>query len=204
MILKLETLNNKYGLNITGVIHVGAHYGEEHQTYKKLGINDITYFEPIPKTYKVLEERVKDATLYNFGLGDEEKEVEMFVEDLDKYGCSSILEPTSNYKGYATFTVQKNIKIKKLDSFNLNNANFLNIDVQGYELNVLKGGKDTLNHIDYVLCEVHRITPNKKLDYIGAPLIDDITKFLSHYGFELKDVNWAGVSWGDAFYIKKK
>lgn len=204
MLLNLENLYNKYNLKINGVIHVGAHYGEEHKTYKKLNIQNITYFEAVPKTFKVLEEKIKDAKLYNIGLGDEEKIVEMFVEDLDKYGCSSILEPSSNYNGYATFTKINNIQIKQLDSFNISDSNFLNIDVQGYELNVLKGSVKTLEDIDYIMCEVHRIDKRKKLDYNNAPLIDEISEFLKPYGFVLKETSWDGVSWGDAFYVKEK
>ena len=38
MLLNFNELVKKYNMNIKGVIHIGAHYGQEHQLYKE---NDI-------------------------------------------------------------------------------------------------------------------------------------------------------------------
>lgn len=203
MILNLTELKNKYSMDVTGVIHIGAHFGEEHETYKSLGINNIVYFEPVKKTFNVLSERVKDATLFNYALGNENKMIEMYVEEEDKYGCSSILQPSSNYDS-VSFNDNELVEMKRLDEFKFTGYNFLNIDVQGYEYEVLKGSTETLENIDYILCEVNRDTPEKKLDYIGAVTIDEITNLLKPYGFNLVEVNWAGVSWGDGFFVKQK
>ena len=164
MILNLTELKNKYSMGVTGVIHIGAHFGEEHETYKSLGINNIVYFEPVKKTFNVLSERVKDATLFNYALGNENKMIEMYVEEEDKYGCSSILQPSSNYDS-VSFNDNELVEMKRLDEFKFTGYNFLNIDVQGYEYEVLKGSTETLENIDYILCEVNRDTPEKKLDY---------------------------------------
>jgi FkbM family methyltransferase len=203
MLIDLKHVQKKYNLNINGVIHVGAHFGEEHETYLDMGIDKIVYFEPVNKTFKVLEERIKDFPLFNCALGSTEMTTTMFIEDEDKFGCSSILEPSDNYIGHALFSEKQIVQIKTLDSFEFSDFNFLNIDVQGYELEVLKGSKETLNNIDYIMCEVHRNVKEKNLDYINSPLIEDINNFLSDFGFVLCEQNWAGISWGDAFYIKK-
>jgi len=42
MLLNLQELKNKYNMEITGVIHIGAHFGEEHPTYKSLGLKNQT------------------------------------------------------------------------------------------------------------------------------------------------------------------
>ena len=78
MILNLQDLVNKYSLKINGVIHIGAHFGEEHITYKNLNINTINYFEPVKKTFNILQERVLDANLFNYALGNENKEIDMY------------------------------------------------------------------------------------------------------------------------------
>ena len=44
MILDLPKLKTKYDLQISGVIHVGAHYGEEYEYYKKLGATNQLFF----------------------------------------------------------------------------------------------------------------------------------------------------------------
>lgn len=203
MILNLTELKNKYSMSITGVIHIGAHFGEEHNTYKSLGIDDIVYFEPVKKTFNVLSEKINDAKLYNYALGNENKMIEMFIEEADTYGCSSILKPSSNYNS-VTFSPNELVEMKRLDDFNFSSYNFLNIDVQGYEYEVLKGSEETLKHVDYILCEVNRNIPEKKMDYIGATTIDEIINLLKPYGFILTEVNWAGGSWGDGFFIKQK
>jgi FkbM family methyltransferase len=201
MILNLTKLKDKYNLNISGIIHIGAHFGEEHKIYKNLGVKDIVYFEPVKKTFKVLEERIKDATLYNYALGNENKLIEMFIEEADAYGCSSILKPSSNYDN-VLFSPNELVEMKRLDDFNFQNYNFLNIDVQGYEYEVLKGSEQTLNNIDYIMCEINREVPEKKLDYIGTKTIDKIIEFLKPYGFKLVETNWDGISWGDGFFKK--
>ena len=202
MLLDLINLRDKYSMEITGVIHIGAHFGEEHPTYKSLGINDIVYFEPVKKTFDVLNERVKDSKLYNYALGNENKMVEMFIEEADSYGCSSILKPSSNYDN-VKFSPNEIVEMKRLDDFNFTGFNCLNIDVQGYEYEVLKGSEKTLEHVDYIICEINREINEKKLDYIGSTTIEKIIEFLSPYGFELVESNWGGISWGDGFFIKK-
>ena len=135
MILNLSELKNKYAMQINGVIHIGAHFGEEHQTYKTLGIDNIVYFEPVKKTFNILSERVKDATLYNYALGNENKMIEMFIEEADAYGCSSILKPSSNYSNVA-FSPNELVEMKRLDDFNFTGYNFLNIDVHFENLRI--------------------------------------------------------------------
>jgi FkbM family methyltransferase len=202
MILDLIHINKKYNLKINGVIHVGAHHGQEHNIYKQLNINNIVYFEPVKKTFDTLKDKVSDALLYNVALGNDNKDIEMFVEDADAYGCSSILQPSSNYNGIS-FSNKEIVEMRTLDSFNFTNFNFLNIDVQGYEMEVLKGAEKTLNCIDYIMCEINKNTTQKPMDYIGAQSVEIVINFLKKYNFELVEENWAGISWGDGFFIKK-
>jgi FkbM family methyltransferase len=205
MILNLNELYRKYNMNITGVIHVGAHFGEEHNIYKSLDINNIIYFEPVKKTFNKLKEKIGDnAILFNHALGNENKEVEMYVEEADTYGCSSVLKPSDNYKN-VKFNYGEIVKMKRLDDieFDFSDYNFMNIDVQGYELEVLKGSVETLKHIDYIMCEINKFTLEKPLEYINCVEISDLVEFLSSIGFKLVEENWMGISWGDGFFIKK-
>jgi FkbM family methyltransferase len=201
MILDLIQISKKYNLKINGVIHIGAHHGEEHNLYKQLNINNIVYFEPVKKTFDVLKNKITDAVLYNMALGNDNKNIEMFVEDEDVYGCSSILQPSSNYNGIA-FSNKEIVEMRTLDSFNFETFNFLNIDVQGYEMEVLKGAEKTLYSVDCIICEINRNTKQKSMDYIGAQPVENIIEYLQNYGFKLVEENWAGVSWGDGFFVK--
>ena len=74
----------------------------------------------------------------------------------------------------------------------------INIDVQGYELEVFKGGSDFLNHIDYIISEV-----NREELYKGCAMINEVDEYLSNYNFKRVKTCWDGGTWGDALYIKK-
>ena len=204
MILNLSELYVKYNMKIDGIIHIGAHFGEEQNAYKSLGISKISYFEPVGKTFKKLKERVgNDANLFNFALGNENKKIEMYVEEADAYGCSSVLKPSDNYKN-VKFNYGEIVQMKRLDDveFDFGDYNFMNIDVQGYELEVLKGSVETLRHVDYIMCEINRFTLEKPLEYINCVQISELSEFLSLFGFQLVESNWAGISWGDGLFIK--
>jgi len=96
-------------MKINGVLHIGAHYGEEHSLYKMNNINKIVYFEPLKSNFEVLKSNVvDDSILYNIALGQEEKEIEMFVETANNGQSSSILEPVLHLNQYPH--INKNLR----------------------------------------------------------------------------------------------
>lgn len=201
MLLNLEGLIEKYGLKINGVIHIGGHYGEEDSIYNKIGIQKKIYVEPLKDNFRVLSERVsKNSILHNIALGSEEKEIEMYVETANNGQSSSILKPALHLQQYPSivFNNREVVKMKKLDSLNISNEyNFINIDVQGYELEVFKGGVETLKNIDFIMSEI-----NRDEVYENCARIEQLVKFLEPYGFKLVEEFWAGGTWGDGFFIK--
>jgi hypothetical protein len=74
----------------------------------------------------------------------------------------------------------------------------INIDVQGYELEVFKGAEKTLEHIDYIISEINRDDV-----YKNCAKINELQFFLSRFGFKLVEENWLGGIWGDGFFIKQ-
>ena len=67
------------------------------------------------------------------------------------------------------------------------------------ELEVFKGAEKLLNNIDYIMSEI-----NRDEVYEGCAKIDELKEFLSPYGFELVEEDWAGRTWGDGLFVKKK
>jgi len=205
MIIDLRKLNTKYNLNINGVIHIGAHYGEENNVYNELNIKEIIYVEPIKTTFDILIEKTKgndNIKYFNTALGNFTGETEM-ISSSNSNTSASVLEPKNHL--YLSPKVKFGSKIKvnidMLDNlpFDRSKYNMINIDVQGYELEVFKGGKDTLNGIDYIMAEINRDEVYKDCTHIN-----ELIEFLKPYGFELVETNWAGREWGDGFFIKKK
>ena len=204
MLLNLEQLHKKYNLKINGVIHIGAHHGQEHFTYKNLGINNLIYFEPIEKNFNVLKNSVdSNCVLYRLALGNDNKKVKMYVESQNRGMSSSILEPNIHVTQYPhiLFNEEEEVDMMKLDDVNFDKTkyNMINIDVQGYELEVFKGGSNTLENIDIIISEI-----NKEHLYKNGALVNELIDFLSVYGFRLVEETWAGGNWGDGLFLKIK
>lgn len=205
MIVGFEDYKNNYQFNVRGVIHVGAHTGQEYQDYiNNFGQIDTHWFEPIPEVFEVLSQNLSDKSnvhLYNFALGENEQDSEIYVDKGNDGQSSSILKPKEHLDQFPhiIFDVKNKVKIniKKLDDINIGESNVLVLDTQGYELSVLKGARQTLNKIDYVFTEFNTVEM-----YEGCPKIEDIDLYLSEFGFERKETWYTSQNWGDAFYIK--
>lgn len=204
MLLDLEMLVKKYNMDIKGVLHIGAHFGEENGVYNNLNLKNRIFFEPLEKNFnKLLENVGEDFIKHKIALGNENKNVEMFVEEANMGQSSSILKPSLHLKQYPhiQFNTTEVVEMKRLDDMdiNLENFNFINIDVQGYELEVFKGSVETLKSIDYIMSEI-----NRDEVYENCAKIDELEEFLKPYGFNLVEQNWAGHTWGDGLFIKIK
>jgi hypothetical protein len=80
----------------------------------------------------------------------------------------------------------------------IDDFNFLNVDVQGTELNVIKSFGNLINRLDYIYAEV-----NEEEVYKGCPLVSEIDSYLSQFDFVRRETCMTKFKWGDAFYIKK-
>lgn len=190
-------------MNVKGVLHIGAHYGQENSIYDELGYPNRMFFEPLKKNFKVLEQRVTGWPLINIALGSSSQSKEMYVESANQGQSSSLLKPKIHLQQYPhiTFPEKEDVLVDTLDNVleDKNSYNFINMDVQGYELEVLKGATESLKHIDYLMCEVNRAEV-----YEECCMIDELDSFLSNYNFKRVETTWDGITWGDAFYVKEQ
>jgi len=72
---------------------------------------------------------------------------------------------------------------KLLEGETLNKPDFIKIDTQGYELEILKGGTKTLSHAEFVLLEVSFLDI-----YVNCPLVIDVINFMHKHGFVVYDI----------------
>lgn len=206
MLMNLEQIV-KSGFTITGVLHIGAHFGQEVSYYRKLNIPSIL-FEPHPISFAVLKDKFSkdsDVLLVNKALGKEQASVFLHCETANQGQSSSVLKPKKHLNHYPHIKFESTIEVEQttLDSYIVNvvdsyKYNFINMDVQGYELEVLKGSIKTLEKIDHIMTEV-----NWDELYEGCAHITDLDRFLETYGFKRLYLAPTEHGWGDAFYSKK-
>ena len=206
MILSFTTMVNKYNMDIKGIIHIGAHRGQEISDYIDGGIQDIILFEPLSTNFEILEQNLADMNAnisgHQVALGNEEKKVTMYLSNNEQMS-SSILRPKKHIQNHPTvlFEGTEEVDMMRLDSYSdeTEKFNFINMDVQGYELEVLKGGSETLKHVDYVYCEV-----NRDEVYENNAYIEELDEYLADYDMDRVETVWSGGIWGDALYIRRK
>lgn len=196
----------KHDVNIKGVIHVGAHFGQENELYNELGIKNKIFFEPLDSNFTTLVEKIGNENgtiLVKKALGNQKKQIEMFVESSNKGMSSSILEPKLHVRQFPNIVFDKKevVEMDRLDDlkFDFSLYNMMNIDVQGYELEVLKGAINTLKNIDYLVVEI-----NSAELYQSCPLFGDIQRFLELNELTCIDQFWWGGNFGEGFFKRIK
>jgi FkbM family methyltransferase len=209
MIISLARMIYKYDLHIRGVIHIGAHWGEEYPDYKQFDVKYMAFFEPVKRNFDMLVDFLPEddhIQVFNMALGNENGTKEMYLETTNHGQSCSLLEPGTHLKTYPhiKFDEKEIVQISRLDDVVLDFSlyNMINIDVQGYELEVFKGAIRTLAGIDIIYTEV-----NFDEVYKGCCRVEDIDDFLANYGFRrvLTEEKYRYTcGWGDALYLKEK
>ena len=203
----LESVIAKHCHAIIGVLHIGAHLGEEEPLFTRLGVNHQAFFEPVAHSFERLQCIIGSTyPVFQIALGNVNGTELMYV-DTTCGMSSSLLKPTLVRKYYSEveFGKMETVSVRRLDDIidegwiQSELFDFMMIDVQGYELEVLKGAeKFTSKFCKYIFCEVN----NAQL-YENGCLYTDIDKFLATCGFIRVEITpWNAQAWGDALYMK--
>jgi len=189
-----------------GVISIGSHWGEEYKEWKHNGAENFIFFEPISFNYKHMMELLPDDNnirTFNMAIGNRKGRIMMNVENNEaNHGQScSILEPKLHLERFPhiVFDSTEEVDIDRLDNIKYGRTlyDYLHIDVQGYELEVLKGATQSLSYINIIDIEV-----NREELYFGCAMIVDIDTFLRVFDFYRISVDWYGGNFGGAIYKK--
>lgn len=168
-----------------GVLHIGAHKGQEAEFYNRHSAS-VLWIEANPELYKLLKGQLAKFSNQNAMLallGDEDKESVPFHVSSNNALSSSIYEFGSEL-GWENLrmTSTLNLPMIRLDSIlsDTDASNFPHwvLDVQGSELNVLKGSGTLLRQCLSIYTEV-----STREVYKGGVLFQELKEFLNNNGF---------------------
>lgn len=145
------------------ILDVGANIGVHSVVYSNyLTTGQVYAFEPQKVVYDILLQNIDinncpNVTTFNIGLSDTSSTLFMnaYYDGKENQGAFSICNETEHMKGIY-------IECKKADDLNLQNIGYVKIDVEGHELQTLKGMKNILiQNKPAILIEVHETSPTK-------------------------------------------
>lgn len=205
MLFDLAKLVPKYNMNITGVLHVGAHTGEEAPKYAECGISEVVWIEANPLLLPQLKKfvapyghRVIQALVSDVG----GKSVTFNVANNGQSSSILDLELHAHYVKDVWYTGKQHHisttvdELGQMYGFLHTGLNFMNMDLQGAELLCLKGSTEYLKDADYIYTEV-----NVGHLYRDCALIGELDEFLDE--FQRVETDITAHEWGDALYIRK-
>jgi FkbM family methyltransferase len=204
MLISLYELIAKYHINLKGILHVGAHNCEEIRDYEVfLPRNKILWIDALKKNVDYCKNIYPGVLIEQAVVSDKYEKVKFNISNhtisssIFELGLHKNYYPHIHYVDsfYADTKLLKDIIYK----YNIH-YNFLNLDIQGAELNALKGMENYLHKVEYIYTEV-----NCDYVYKDCPLIDEIDEYLKKFGFDRVETIWqAGCKWGDALYINRR
>lgn len=174
------------------VVDVGASGGMHKRWLNLRPYIQSILFEPDPEEFKKLNSRKADSSLIiNSALSDTNREVLFNVCKWQE--VSSIYEPNYNllkrYHDADRFKIEKSISMKANSLNNLlekemfKEIDYMKIDTQGSELEILKGSTNFLDGIIGLEVEVEFVEI-----YKGQPLFPEVNEFIQSHGFSLIDM----------------
>jgi FkbM family methyltransferase len=202
----LLKLSNK---KINGVLHIGAHEGQEREEYLNNNINKIIFVEANKNIFEKLNKNCvnyEKIKTFNFAVSDKDGEKVNFYVTSNESASSSILKLKKHSDEYPDIVVEEIQKVEtitidtllKNNNINFSDYNMLNMDIQGAELLALKGASEYLKKCDVIYTEV-----NFDELYENCGLIEDIENHIKKIGFKRVKMFDTGRRWGDALYVKE-
>lgn len=209
-----ECINLNGGKAFKGVIHIGAHGAEEAEDYGKNGVQKAVWIEANAALMQKIHEKCIKYIPENFLC-------EVCVSDVDgekvtfnfanNGQSSSMLQLGSHAQMYPhiKYTNSTEMIARRMDSIlkevpaeiKFEDYDFVNIDVQGAELKVLKGFGDllSLGNIKGIYTEL-----NFEEVYKGCALAFQIDEYLEQFGFKRAATRGECPQWGDGLFLRQQ
>jgi FkbM family methyltransferase len=205
MFIPVSELQSDWNLSVNGVLHIGAHTGEEAVQYENAAWTPVIWIEAQPNLARDLRQKlnpklhkVLEAAIFD------KNDIELSMNISSNSQSSSLLNFGTHKLDYPEITMTNNltVKTKRLDTLinKKNMPNFINLDIQGVELKALKGLGTLITDVKYIYTEVNRLNV-----YEECSNIHDIDDFLTLQGFRRATTRWQWLEgWGDALYVRNE
>ena len=188
-------INDQYNLkkiNIKNkiVIDIGANIGSFSLYAAALGAKKVYAFEPVKATYELLKENIRNNNFgdiiipINKALGEKEETKQIFFSNAGDVGA------TMNQQMRKDNVKSINIDIIPLDKFikenKISRVDFIKMDVEGYEEQVLLGAKETIKKWKPILSfsAYHLPTDKERLPKIVKSIRSDYKITLNKFAEE--------------------
>jgi FkbM family methyltransferase len=194
---------------------VGACKGESIPKFK--GFDKIYAFEPAPYVFDILTKKYKnDSRIECHQIAISDEDTYRSFNYHNHYGYSSFLEIDKEGEfakkcqeedpGFDDVTLVFDVQTKRLDTFmqenHIEHIDFLKIDTQGTDLNVIKSLGKMINKVDIIEAEV-QIKPLYKNSFQKEEIIDFMEK--NNFNLILEEENEIGLDkYERRFTFKRK
>ncbi len=201
--------------NVNTILDVGANEGQYASQVLKQGFTGkIFSFEPISAVYNILEKKAARSpqwSAFNLGIGSREEETMINVsENLVSSSIFKVNNESTSAKPQTKVVRQEKIKITTIDNFFATKGSFeknvmLKLDIQGFELEALKGAIKSMPLIKLIQCELSFVQI-----YDNIPLFGEVIEFVEKNGFEVftiipgfRDSHSGRMFQADGVFVKK-
>ena len=183
------------GINAKWILDVGANVGDVAVAALESYPNaQVICFEPVNKTFEILTKRMepysKRSHLFNVALSDVE---ETGVINITTYHGANSISPQAqfhqDFNPHVREVSKEEIHLVRLDDFATKfpsqKIDIMKIDVEGHELNVLKGGASFISKsVDVVIIEISLMRDES----LNNQAVFEIFSFFNSSGFSLLNV----------------
>lgn len=181
------------GVNPKSVLHVGAHHCEEAAEYERLGWPVIWV-----EAQKHLVDDMQDAGLNVINAAIWSSRKTLCFYQTSNGQSSSLLPLGTHLEHYPNIQIDLTYVVDTITIDDLNlNPDFLNLDIQGAELEALKGAERTLAGVNWIYAEIS-VEPL----YQNQPLEHELTAWLCDRGFNQSLRVLTEYGWGDSLYVR--
>lgn len=190
----------------SGVIHVGAHKGEELYVYRRAGVplDRILWVEAIPEVADALRRSLPSGSIVETSVVSDVRGPVSF--NVTNNVMSSSMLPLGTHSLHHPDVVY--VRTLALESLTLpdllargghspSHYDTLVLDIQGAELKALRGMGESLEGFKHIVTEI-----NTDESYSGGALFSEITSFLEGRGLALVEHHIFPDGCGDAYFSR--